>query len=219
MIINGFQRTDNLKADILSIALIMFREYGYEGTTFQKIADVLGITKGAITYHFKNKYFIMEYFILEYFDLIRDFIDSFKDEYRNSYWRISVMYIYIYRSLLQNERNQTMFFYNKQMELWEETKIDAIYNIYKTIGEDFHKSFTHEELMLNAYMDLGARRRLYKEFKNHNELFTIDKFCYYHVYLIGCLSKLDEKTIKDNIEAAFLFADEHTPPTTQLFAT
>ena len=33
-------------------------EYGYSGTTFQKIADELNITKGAITYHFKNKFMI-----------------------------------------------------------------------------------------------------------------------------------------------------------------
>lgn len=212
-----FQRTDNLKEDILSVALIMFKEYGYDGTTFQRIADVLGITKGSITYHFKNKHLIMGHFIRENFDILRNFIDSFKDEYRNSYWRNSVMYIYHYRTILQNEKNHDLFYNNKQMELWEATTLDIIYNIYRKIGEDFHKSFTHEELMMNTYIDLGARRRMHKEYINKNELFTIDNFCYYHVYLIGCLSKLDEATIKNNIMEAFKFADSHNPPESRLY--
>lgn len=48
------QRTQNLKAQILQVAGRMFLEYGYSGTTFQKIADELNITKGSITYHFKT---------------------------------------------------------------------------------------------------------------------------------------------------------------------
>ena len=50
----------NLKEEILTVTGRMFLEYGYSGTTFQKIADELNITKGAITYHFKNKFMIKD---------------------------------------------------------------------------------------------------------------------------------------------------------------
>lgn len=43
-----------LKDRILDVASRMFLEYGYEGTTFQRVADELGITKGAITYHLRT---------------------------------------------------------------------------------------------------------------------------------------------------------------------
>ena len=61
------EKHTNLKEEILNIAQSMFRDYGYDGTTFQKIADQLGITKGAITYHFKNKHLIMAHFFDLYF--------------------------------------------------------------------------------------------------------------------------------------------------------
>ena len=58
----------------------MFLEYGYSGTTFQKIADELNITKGAITYHFKNKFMIMETFIDDLFSQIKGYVDSFPEK-------------------------------------------------------------------------------------------------------------------------------------------
>ena len=61
----------NLKEEILTVTGRMFLEYGYSGTTFQKIADELNITKGAITYHFKNKFMIMETFIDDLFSQIK----------------------------------------------------------------------------------------------------------------------------------------------------
>ena len=50
----------NLKDSILEVTGRMFLQYGYSGTTFQKVADELHIAKGSITYHFKNKFMIME---------------------------------------------------------------------------------------------------------------------------------------------------------------
>lgn len=38
---------------------------------------------------------------------------------------------------------------------------------------------------------------------------TLRQFCYYHVYLIGILCKLDELTIQENIRDAFDFIDRH----------
>ena len=44
----------NLKDSILEVTGRMFLQYGYNGTTFQKVADELHIAKGSITYHFKT---------------------------------------------------------------------------------------------------------------------------------------------------------------------
>jgi AcrR family transcriptional regulator len=40
---------------ILTAALALFSEHGFEGTTLQQIADRLGLTKAALYYHFKSK--------------------------------------------------------------------------------------------------------------------------------------------------------------------
>ena len=43
------------RARILDVALELFSEHGFEGTTLQQIADRLGLTKAALYYHFRSK--------------------------------------------------------------------------------------------------------------------------------------------------------------------
>ena len=43
------------RARILDVALKLFSEHGFEGTTLQQIADRLGFTKAALYYHFRSK--------------------------------------------------------------------------------------------------------------------------------------------------------------------
>lgn len=214
-----FERTDNLKSDILRLSEILFREKGYDATTFQMMADILGITKGAITYHFKNKHYIFGQLLQEYFNVVKAFTDCFPQDFENHYWRICVVYIFVYRTVLQDPRNERLYFHKDQMFLWESTKVSTIYGLYQAIVSDFHIPFDQDELLARAYMDLGARRRVYEEYSQQNPLFsTINQFCYYHISLIGSLCRLDETTIQANIKLAFAFADSHEPPKTPMFA-
>jgi AcrR family transcriptional regulator len=43
------------RSRILDIALELFSEHGFDGTTLQQIADQLGFTKAALYYHFRSK--------------------------------------------------------------------------------------------------------------------------------------------------------------------
>jgi AcrR family transcriptional regulator len=43
------------RARILDVALELFSEHGFDGTTLQQIADRLGFTKAALYYHFRSK--------------------------------------------------------------------------------------------------------------------------------------------------------------------
>jgi AcrR family transcriptional regulator len=47
-------RTDT-RARIQQIAVELFTEHGYEGTSLREIAEHLGVTKAALYYHFKSK--------------------------------------------------------------------------------------------------------------------------------------------------------------------
>jgi len=47
-------RTDT-RARIQQIAVELFTEHGYEGTSLREIAERLGVTKAALYYHFKSK--------------------------------------------------------------------------------------------------------------------------------------------------------------------
>ena len=47
--------SQDTRSRILDIALELFSEHGFDGTTLQQIADQLGFTKAALYYHFRSK--------------------------------------------------------------------------------------------------------------------------------------------------------------------
>lgn len=199
----------NLKEEILEVSKHMFYELGYDATTFQKIADELNITKGAITYHFKNKHLIVAHIFDLFFEGVRSFIDSYPENYINFYWRCCTMYIYAYRQIMSDPKIRGLFYHHDQMDQWQSGKVDIVYQLYREIHEDFGKSYTHEDLLMLTYIDMGARRRMYNEYRDNPSFITIDRYCYYHVYLISCLCRLDNKTTEESIRLAFDFADRH----------
>ena len=48
-----------MEARILQTAVDLFGEHGIDGTSLQMIADALGVTKGAVYYHYKTKHKIV----------------------------------------------------------------------------------------------------------------------------------------------------------------
>ncbi len=204
--------TKNLREQILEVAGNMFVQYGYSGTTFQKIADELGIVKSTITYHFKNKFFIMEELIDGFFELLKAYVDSYPEAYQNSYWRHCVVYIFAYRQIMKTPRSRELFYHKDQQLQWQNHKIEIISKIFENIEQDFHKSYNLEDLRIKVCIDMGARIQLYNYYLEHPGVLSLDQYCYYHLYHIGILCKLDEVTIQENIQKAFQFADTHTPP-------
>lgn len=211
------KNTPDLKEKILIVAERRFRQQGYDQTTFQQIADELGITKGAISYHFKNKYLIGAYFIQEMFDVYRDFIKQYKNEIPNIYCMYCILYIYVYRIVMSNPINQELFYHKDQINNWQTGRVQSIYGIYSEIVTEYKKQVTYEDVMMKVIMDLGARKRMYEEYKTNTFLLNLDKYCYYHVYLIGALSRLEEEEIATSIETAFQFANKNKPPKLRLF--
>lgn len=207
----------SLKEQILAVAESLFIQNGYSNTTFQNIADVLGIAKGTITYHFKNKFMLMEIFIDDFFRMLKEFIDLHPEEYKNMYWRYCVMYIYAYRTIMKTPRTIELFYHKDQQLLWQNHKIEMVSKIYAWIKQDFHKSYDMEDLKIKAYIDMGARSRLFDLHQSNPEFLSLDQYCYYHVYLLGILCSLDELTIQENIRDAFSFADSHQPPEHSIF--
>ncbi len=201
-----------LREQILSVAGDMFLQYGYGGTTFQKIADQLGIVKSTITYHFKNKFMLMEELIDNFFSFLKTYIDSYPEEYKNKYWRHCVLYIYAYRRIMSTPRTRELFYHKDQQAQWMNHKIEVVTGIFEQVEQDFHKSYDLDDLKFKALMDMGARGHLYASFQENPGAMTLDQYCYYHVYHIGILCRLDEMTIQENIRNAFAFADSHQPP-------
>ena len=58
-------RTDT-RARIQQVAVELFTEHGYEGTSLREIAERLGVTKAALYYHFKSKEDIIQSLVEDY---------------------------------------------------------------------------------------------------------------------------------------------------------
>ncbi|MCI8607756.1 MAG: hypothetical protein HFG72_13445 [Hungatella sp.] len=100
---------------------------------------------------------------------------------------------------------------------WMNHKIDTVSRIYEQVSQDFHKSYDVKDLQIKVPIDMGARVQLYACFHENPGAMTIDEYCYYHLYHMGILCRLDELTIQENIRQAFDFADSHQPPTHFVF--
>jgi AcrR family transcriptional regulator len=55
---------------IVGAAVALFAEYGIDATSLQMIADALGVTKGAVYYHFKTKHEIVVAVCADSFDAL-----------------------------------------------------------------------------------------------------------------------------------------------------
>jgi AcrR family transcriptional regulator len=60
-------RRGDTRVRIQQVALELFAEQGYEGTSLREIAERLGVTKAALYYHFKSKEDIVRSFTEDYF--------------------------------------------------------------------------------------------------------------------------------------------------------
>ena len=66
------QRRTDTRAQLQSVALALFAERGYDGTSLREIAERLSITKAAVYYHFRSKDEILV-------SLIEDFLVQLDD--------------------------------------------------------------------------------------------------------------------------------------------
>lgn len=198
-----------LKEDILQTAERLFKEYGYDDTTFQMIAEALGITRGAIVYHFKNKYLILHTLFENYFAAVHAHMKVYLPEGVNYYEYYCIFYIYISKEITKNERNYALFYHKGYSDSWEHEKLWDVEHSYKLITDNFNKDFSREELRLATVMDMGARTSLFHEFAHGDGVIQKDKYSYYRIYLMGVLSRLDEATIQKNIDRAFAFVREY----------
>lgn len=59
-----------METRIVGVAVDLFAEFGIDATSLQMIADALGITKGAVYYHFKTKHEIVLAVCADSFDAL-----------------------------------------------------------------------------------------------------------------------------------------------------
>jgi AcrR family transcriptional regulator len=104
-------RTDT-RARIQRVAVELFTEHGYEGTSLREIAERLDVTKAALYYHFKSKEDIIQSLAEDYQAETDDLIAWARSQPRNAQTRREVLSRYmqmvaqrdkVFRMLHQNQ--------------------------------------------------------------------------------------------------------------------
>ena len=71
---------DNTRQHIIDVANELFYHQGYSNTSFANIVDKTGLSKGNITYHFKNKKTILEEIVNKRLTDIDDLLHEWNEE-------------------------------------------------------------------------------------------------------------------------------------------
>ncbi len=87
-------RTDT-RARIERVAIELFTEQGYEGTSLREIAERLDVTKAALYYHFKSKEDIIRSLVERYRDQMDDLVAWARAQPRNAQTRREVLTRYL----------------------------------------------------------------------------------------------------------------------------
>jgi len=87
-------RTDT-RARIQQVAVELFTEHGYEGTSLREIAERLDVTKAALYYHFKSKEDIVASLVEDYYGQIDALIAWGRSQPRTPQTRRQVLHRYV----------------------------------------------------------------------------------------------------------------------------
>ncbi len=113
---DGRSRSDT-RARIQQVAVELFTEHGYEGTSLREIAERLDVTKAALYYHFKSKEDIVASLVEDYYGQIDALIEWGRSQPRtpevgqqllDRYVRIMADGDQVFRMLHQNQASVNM---------------------------------------------------------------------------------------------------------------
>jgi AcrR family transcriptional regulator len=91
----GGRGRGDTRARIQQVAVELFTEHGYEGTSLREIAERLDVTKAALYYHFKSKEDIVSSLVEDYFGQIDALIEWGRDQRRSDELRRAILSRYV----------------------------------------------------------------------------------------------------------------------------
>ena len=113
------ERTDTRRR-IQEVALELFTEQGYEGTSLREIAERLGVTKAALYYHFKSKEEIVSSFVEDGMQRVVSILDWLRAQPRTAQTRREFLRRYSAELYESNHFRTMRFFEQNQAALREQ---------------------------------------------------------------------------------------------------
>ncbi|MCS5734612.1 TetR/AcrR family transcriptional regulator [Herbiconiux daphne] len=126
---------NDVNAELRLIALQMFAENGYAGTSLQQIADAAGYSKSSVLYHFRSKEALLEESLAPALSELGEFLDSVVA--RASSDELRAAFVEEFVDLLLEHRLAAHIIINQGQTLADIPAIDAARGYIDRIGESF----------------------------------------------------------------------------------
>ena len=136
------EEADATRESILTAALDLFSEKGYSRTTFSNIAKRIGMTRGAVYWHFENK----EALLTELVEFIHDYKDKLVEERipeMDTLEDVREAVVMYARVVAEDDRVRKMqFFLHFQME-WSQDLLNETREQISQIRQSHLEEFKH----------------------------------------------------------------------------
>jgi AcrR family transcriptional regulator len=125
----------DVAAELRSIALAMFAEHGYTGTSLQQIADAAGYSKSSVLYHFRSKEALFEEALAPSVAELEEFLDSIVEKATSGDSRAQFTADFV--DLLLDHRLAAHIIINQGQTLSDIPTVDRASGLIDRIGESF----------------------------------------------------------------------------------
>ncbi|MFB2580557.1 TetR/AcrR family transcriptional regulator [Herbiconiux sp. P15] len=125
----------DVAAEIRAIALEMFAEHGYTGTSLQQIADAAGYSKSSVLYHFRSKESLFEEALAPSVAEIEGFLDSIVEKATSDDLRGQFTADFV--DLLLAHRLAAHIIINQGQTLSDIPTVDRARGLIERIGQSF----------------------------------------------------------------------------------
>ncbi len=158
------EQAQETRQDIINAAVHLFSERGVAATSLSDIATVAGVTRGAIYWHFKNKFDLFN----EIWQVADARITAFESEYQTKYpsdplYVLTETLIYILNSTVsdRNWRALMEIVYHKceyvgEMALFANVRKTLYGDCYSRIEETLNKCISFNQLPANLHCRRAA---------------------------------------------------------------
>lgn len=125
----------DVAAELRSIALEMFAEHGYTGTSLQQIADAAGYSKSSVLYHFRSKEALFEEALAPSVAELEEFLESIVEKATSGDSRAQFTADFV--DLLLDHRLAAHIIINQGQTLSDIPTVDRARGLIDRIGESF----------------------------------------------------------------------------------
>jgi AcrR family transcriptional regulator len=176
------EQTGNTEEKILKQAMRLFLERGYHGTSIDDITQAVGLTKGALYWHFKNKEALLR-------EIIERYEKSFLDGLIHAVSEVKGGALDKFEKYIRF--NAAFAYYNREICVSFETLAGELVGAHHRIEPEFRRIYNKYQEFLSELIMQGKKERCFKK-ELDTDLAALAIMAFHHGVLVQWSMKRNE---------------------------